>query len=114
MDDVETITRDDLISLLAAGLEQAHALRDFIAGGAGSQGVREYAVYNDLALIDDIIPDFERVETWLSGAPDRLPSPERMKALQASFERVAEWHAAMEAGRVEPGGFQGLSPDHIL
>ena len=95
-----------LAERIGLGLEQADRVRAFVADAAGSESGPRYSVYGDLAAIDDMVSDLERVREWLLQETGRVLSPERAEAVAAMLIRLDGWNTAMEAGLLRAGELQ--------
>lgn len=93
---------------IARGLAQAATLREFVADAAGAHGGAGMAVFGDLAAIDDMVSDLERVRTWLAQDPSRALSDGRARSIAATLARLDLWSGAVAAGTVRAGGLQRL------
>ena len=92
------------------GLAQADRLREFIADAAGPHGGAEFSVFGDLAVIDDMISDLNRVKKTLSHDAHVTFSNARVRSLKKTFSRLDAWIEALDGGRLRPGGFQDCRP----
>jgi len=95
---------------IARGLAQAAVLREFVCDAAGAHGGAGMAVFGDLAAIDDMVSDLERVQAWLAQDPSRTLSDGRARAIAATLARIELWSGAVAAGTVRAGGLQRLEP----
>ena len=95
-----------LAERIGIGLEQADRVRAFVADAAGTESGPRYSVYGDLAAIDDMVSDLERVRERLLREKGFVPSPERVQAVTAMLVRLDAWNTAMEAGKLRAGELQ--------
>ena len=105
MNDTE-MEQSELAAQIGMGLEQAERVRAFVADAAGTESGPRYSVYGDLAAIDDMVSDLERVRDRLLREPGFVLSPERAEAVAAMLARLAAWNTAMEAGVLRAGELQ--------
>jgi len=95
-----------LAGRIGIGLEQADRVRAFVADAAGTESGPSYSVYGDLAAIDDMVSDLERVRERLLRETGFVLSSERAQAVAAMLVRLDVWNRAMEAGTLRAGELQ--------
>jgi len=99
-----------LAKRIGIGLEQADRVRAFVADAAGTESGPSYSVYGDLAVIDDMVSDLERVRERLLRETEFVLSFERSQAVAAMLVRLDAWNRAMEAGMLRAGDLQVDAP----
>lgn len=105
MSDTE-MEQSALADRIGMGLDHAERVRAFVADAAGTEGGPRYSVYGDLAAIDDMVSDLERVRDRLLREPGFALSAGRAEAVAAMLARLQAWNTAMEAGTLRAGELQ--------
>lgn len=96
------------LNAIARGLEQAERLREFVTDAAGTEHGAGHGVFGDLAAIDDMVSDLERVRDRLKREPDRPLLSDRAEAVATSLARLDLWTDAVARGTARAGELQRL------